>query len=185
MWEFLPVAMSVISSVIGAQGASDAGAAAALAGQRKRAADEFAAQQADINAVQAVAASQRSALEVERQGKLLQSRALALAAASGGGTGGSVVDVIARLSGETALRKATALYDGEEKARVMRMQAQAQRFEGAAAEETGQAQQGAYQTAAIGSLFKGGASLFTNYANGGFKGSTSPIGTGGINWDLV
>jgi len=195
MWEFLPVAMSVIGSVMGATGNMQSGDAAQLIGRRQRQADEFQAAQLTQQAGQVFASAQRQDLEQVRLGKLVESKALANAAASGAGTGGNAMDIIANLHSEAAYRGSIALYNGEEQRRQLMMAAEAKRYEGALAEEAGNAKKTAYYTAGVGSLFKGAASLYTNYGGGGAKNNapienrtfdnTSSIGEGGINWDYT
>lgn len=195
MWEMLPVAMSVIGSVMGAAGSFASGDASQLIGQRQRQADEFQAAQLTQQGGQVFAAAQRQDLEQVRLGKLVESKALANAAASGAGTGGNAMDIIANLHSEAAYRGSIALYNGEEQRRQLLMAADAKRYEGYLAEESGNAKKAAAYTAGVGSLFKGAATLFSNYGGGGVKNdapvesrtfdNTSSIGEGGINWDYV
>jgi hypothetical protein len=186
MWEILPVAMAVIGSVM-------QGNAAATQGTRQRAAENFEAAQMEQQAGQSIAASQRAALEQERQGRFAGSRLQALAAASGGGTGGNVMDIMANLHAEASYRASIALYQGEERARQLRLAAAGKQYEGYLAEESGFARQKASTISAIGAIGKGGASLYSRYGMGGprapvedrqFDG-TSSFGAGGINWDAV
>lgn len=165
---WIPVAMSVGSMIFGSKGASNTGAAARLNAQRQQQADEFEAQQLEIQAGQVVAAGQRGALEEERQARLVQSRAIAVAAASGGSVADpTVINILARSAGEGTYRAGVALYQGEERAREMRMQAVGKRFEGQIAIEGGQARAQAARTQGITSLLSTGASLFTKYGGGG------------------
>lgn len=189
MWATLiPVGMQVIGNLM-------QGNASATAGRRQRAAAEFEAAQLEQASGQYVATSQRARLDEKRKGDLVASRILALAAAGGGGTGDGVMDLIANVHAEAAYRGGIALYQGEEKRRQLLMAADARRYEGALAEESGNARKDAASISALGALFKGGASLYNNYGAGGPKspvesrsfdtGSTSSIGTGGIDWDIV
>jgi hypothetical protein len=151
---------AVVSSVFGTaleyEGNKQSAQASRLAGQRRNVAAQFEAEQLEQNAGQVIAASQRDAMEERRRADLVSSRALALAAASGGGVSDStVVNIIAKLKGEGSYRSAVALYRGETEARRMRMGATAKRYEGAVAEEGGEFQASAYETMATASLFKG------------------------------
>lgn len=75
----------------------------------------------DEEAGQTEAAAQRTALAQTRTASLIESRAKAVAAASGGGaTDPTVINLISRISAEGALRSLTATYEGEEKARKLR-----------------------------------------------------------------
>ncbi len=143
------------------------------AGVNASKAAEFEAQQALINAGQAKAASQRTGADVERRAKLLESRALAVAAASGGGASDpSVVDIISGIAGEGSYRSALARYEGDDKARTLETQADAARFRGRAAKKAGIV--GAFGTI-LGS--PSAMSMYKKYGQGGAD-------VGDINWDL-
>lgn len=89
-------------------------------GKAARQAAEFEAEQLRQNAGQAQAAGQYAAEDAAMRTKLLASRALAVAAAGGGGASDpGVVSQIAGIAGEGAYRQALALYGGEERAREM------------------------------------------------------------------
>jgi len=183
---FIPAALTVAGSLIGksgtdtsAAGAKLAAGGARVAAERTAVAKQFEAQQLRINAGTEVAAAQRAGMEEQRQARLVASRQLALAAASGAGASDStVVQMISRTAKEGSYRAAVALYGGEEKARQMRMAAAGKDYEGAVALETGDRQAQAYElqakgykTAGLGELLKGGSSLFAKYGFGGPKGS--------------
>ncbi|WP_016745739.1 hypothetical protein [Rhizorhabdus wittichii] len=103
------------------------------------------------------ATSQREAMEERRQARLLNSRALAVAAASGGGADDpSVVNLMADIDGEGAYRALTALYEGETEARGLEAQAKARRKEGKNAKIAGFINAGA-------SLLGAGSSLKERY----------------------
>lgn len=88
------------------------------------------AAQLEVNAGQERAASQRSAMEERRQGRLASSRALALAAASGAGADDpTVVNAIADIEGEGEYRALTALYEGNTAGDDLERQAAARRRE--------------------------------------------------------
>lgn len=88
------------------------------------------AQQLEIQAGTERAISQRSAMEERRQARLVASRGLAVAAASGGGADDpTVVNMLANIEGEGEYRALTALYNGEEEARGLEGQAKARRKE--------------------------------------------------------
>lgn len=101
------------------------------AGAARKAAAEFEANTLEVQAGQQIAAAQRDMLDVQRVGRLAQSRALALSAASGGGASAPTVSrLIGNLAKETSYNAARSLYAGEEKARLMRLQAEEKRKEG-------------------------------------------------------
>ena len=102
--------------------------------QAGRAADrlaQFKAQQLEQKAGQERAVSQRKAESVRRSAKYAESRALALAAASGGGASDpTVVNIMAGIVSEGEIAAQSALYEGEEQARGSEMSASASRYEG-------------------------------------------------------
>lgn len=88
------------------------------------------ADQLDIKAGQERASAQRLAIEQRRQAELLSSRALAVAAASGAGVDDpTVLNIMANIAGEGEYRALTALYEGEEEARGLELNADARRRE--------------------------------------------------------
>lgn len=88
------------------------------------------ARQLDAQAGDARAVSQRDAIEQRRQARLVESRGLAVAAASGGGADDpTVVNLLANVAGEGEYRALTALYNGESDARGLESEADARRKE--------------------------------------------------------
>lgn len=131
------------------------------AGISARRAGDFQGAQADIAAGQTEAASQRTAADVDRKSKLLQSRALAVAAAGGGGASDpTVMDVISKIAGEGAYRSQLALYEGKDAARTLRMRGDIARFEGKQAQRAGLLK-------GFGTVLKGGKTLLDKYGGGG------------------
>jgi hypothetical protein len=140
---------------------------ARLQAQRQAAALQFQQRQLTVNAGQAIAAGQYGAAEQQRQGALIQSRAQALAAASGAGAvDPTVVNIIGHNAGEIALRANMALYQGEEQARQLRMAAAAKGYDAQLAMDAGDAKAEAYGMAAKTALFKGAGSMFAKYGFG-------------------
>jgi len=118
----------------------------------------FQAEQMRINAGQAQAGAQREASMVEREAEYTASRALAVAAASGGGASDpTVVNLMARNADQMAYRRQLALYEGDEAARGMRMGAAAKEYSGASARR-------ASNEAAVSSVYGAGSSLLKGYA---------------------
>lgn len=100
-------------------------------GRQAQEANQFQADQLRQNAGQAQASAQRVAEDEDRKTALVNSAALASAAASGGGASDpTVVNIMARTAGEGAYRRAAALYQGDERARTMNLQATAKEYEG-------------------------------------------------------
>lgn len=148
-----------------ARGQLQQGKAAEVAGAARQQAANYEAAQLRVQSGQVIAASQRQAQEERRKSTLLQSRALALAAASGAGASDhTVVDIISDIAAEGAYRASVALYEGKETARGLRMQADATQYSGEVSRAEGKAGQDAYQLAALGSLLSGGASLYEKYS---------------------
>jgi hypothetical protein len=122
------------------------------AGRAARQAAEFEAEQLRQNAGQAQAAGQYAAEDVAMRTKLLTSRALAVAAAGGGGASDpGVVSAIAGIAGEGAYRQALALYGGDERARDLRSAADSAEYRGRLTESN-------ERRAAIGRTVSAGAS---------------------------
>lgn len=180
--DFLPVAADLFGSLTAAGGSLMAGSAAAKSGARIKSADDFEAAQLDQNAGQSIAAGQRAAIEARRQAALVQSRILAVAAASGGGAlDPTVVRLIGQQAGEGEFRARTALYQGEERARAQRMAATTKRYEGDLAEESGALKKTAYDIGAASALFKGSSTLYSRYGMSPHK-SESKDWQGGDDW---
>jgi hypothetical protein len=139
-------------------------------GDQSKAAAEFEAAQLRDRAGSAAATGQRDAAEEMRRTRYAQSRALALAAASGGGASDpTVINIIAGIAKEGAYRKEVDLYQGEDRARLLRMQAQAREIEGASR-----------QKSAYGDAFGSDMGVATSLLNGFSKDSMlSRFGAGG------
>jgi hypothetical protein len=129
-----------------------------IAGANERAGSLRAeAAQLDAQAMTDRASSQRKAIEERRQARLASSRALALAAASGGGASDpTVTKLIAGLEGEGEYRALSALYEGEESARGKEAQAAANRKGAKSAKTAGTLN-------AVGTILSAGASLYDRY----------------------
>lgn len=159
-------------------------------GTKQKEKAEFEADQLEQQAGQAVAVGQRENMEIQRYARLTQSRALALAAASGGGASSpTVVNLIGNIAKRGAYEGAKALYSGEERSRQLTLAAAAKRYEGDVALESGQrgdrerVDTGAYNLAAAGTLLQGSAnaaSMYYKYGGGGplSQSSSSAAGDG-------
>jgi len=164
------------STLLSMKGYSDAARASKISGQQARVAKQFEAEQLREQAGQVIAVSQRAAMEERRKGRLMASRALAVAAASGAGASDpTVVNLIAGAESEAALRAAYALYEGEDRARQLRIGAAAKNYEGLAAEEAGNQQASAYKSMRTATLIKGGIGLYGKYGGGGPSGDSKLI----------
>jgi hypothetical protein len=146
-------------------------------GLDEKKAAEFQAAQLRQNAGQAMASAQRDLYSVQEQTALVASRALAVAAASGGGASDpTVVKIMAGIAGEGSYRAAVALYQGEEKARAMLNQARAVEYQGELSKQS--AIRGAFGkflgagSAAIKGVARG-QSLYERYGGDGGPGSAT------------
>jgi hypothetical protein len=138
-------------------GSMKAAQAAKEEGRRKRAAANFEADQLDQQAGQQQAASQRVAADQNRLATYAESRAQAVAAASGAG-GKTVSDVVSHIAQEGAYRSSLALYEGNAEARQMHLRAAANRFSGETVYKAGNA-------AATAHILNGASSLYAKYGN--------------------
>lgn len=146
--------LSIIGTLLSAYGQGQTGASRYASAQSQAA-------QLSQNAGQTLAGAQHDAQDIQRKTDYLTSRALAIAASSGGGASDpTVLNLIAQVSGEGAYRKALALYQGDESARRMNMQAGL--TERVAGEESR-----ANNIAVTSTILKGGASLYDKYGGGG------------------
>lgn len=136
----------------------------------KEAAD-YRADQLRVNAGQAMAASQREAISTQQQAERVASRALAVAAASGGGASDpTVVKIMAGIASEGAYRTALDLYQGQEKARALNTQADAAEYEGRLARHTAIRNSFGKMIGAGSAAIKGaarGQSMYEKYGGGG------------------
>lgn len=118
----IPIALTAAAGV--AQVAGGISSANAQAGSLREEATQL-----DAMAVSERASAQREGVEQRRQARLLQSRALAVAAAQGGASDPTVVNILANLAGEGEFRALSAMFEGEERARSKEMQARVRRKE--------------------------------------------------------
>ena len=126
-------------------------------GRSAKKAAKFEAEQYERKAARTQAVAQRRAQEIGRQGQLAQSRALAVAAASGGGASdANVMDVISNLSADTNYQQMVSLYEGDVLADELRLQGEVRRTEGESAWQAG-------RMGALGTALSGGSSLYANY----------------------
>jgi hypothetical protein len=140
--------LTTAGTVLGTGGQIYAG----LAGQDAKASE---ASQLRYAAGAARASSQRAAAEERRQARLVQSRGLAVAAASGGGASDpTVVNTLADVAAEGEYRALTALYEGSEKSIGLRKAAKNASAEGS--------------NLALAGFMGGASSLLAGAADGGW-----------------
>jgi hypothetical protein len=122
-----------VGSTLGAIGSVISGVGSIAAGAAEKNAADFEAAQMDQKAKEEVAASQRDAIAKRREGAIINSRAQALAAASGGGAGTdapTIVKLMGQTAGEAEYNAQTAMYGGYSRAAGLRDSAKARRASG-------------------------------------------------------
>lgn len=120
--------LELIGTLIGAVGTVASGVA-----ENRNA--QFEAQQLDMKAKEETAAAQRDAEGKRREGVLINSRAQALAAASGAGAGDdapTIVKLMSQTSGEAEYNAGASLYGGYSRASGLRDSAKGRRASGRA-----------------------------------------------------
>ena len=131
------------------------------------------AAQLEVNAGQERASSQRQAMDERRQGRLASSRALAIAAASGGGADDpTIVNAMADLEGESEHRALTALYEGNVAGDDLERQAKVRRREAKSVKTQSYFKAGA-------TILGAGASLADRYGGGSSPATATPAPSGG------
>jgi hypothetical protein len=180
-----PLNLNAVGGAVDAFGQEMGGVSHVMFGIQARQAANFQAAQLRQNANAAEAASQRTAFDIDRQTQFITSRALAVAAGSGGGASDpTVVNLIARDAGEGAYQKQLALYGGRDRARLDQEQADAKVYEGkntfANSLEVGAAGYAGAATNLLKSQARG-ASLFQRFGGGGpqlggFGNGSDPTG---------
>jgi len=158
---------NVFAQIFQAWGNIEAGRTARIIAERRRVRAEFEAAEAEKAGILAFAIAQREAAEQKRQSRLVASRALAVAAASGGGVSDpTIVNILAGIEGEGAYRAQVALYEGQATARRYRIQAAVGRGDALDIAAEGKSREFAYRTRAAGNLLRG-ASLYEKYGLNG------------------
>lgn len=139
--------MAGLETILALAGTATSAIGTIAAGSAAQADAEFQAKQLEAKGQEEFAASQREAAEKRKDARLLLSRSQALAAASGAGTGGSVLENEQDIAGEGELQALSSLYAGESRKRGLYDQAAASRRSGKAAK--------------MGSYFKAGGTLLS------------------------
>ena len=118
--------LAVIGSIVQAAGSIASGIAANNAAQEE-------ARQLEARGKEEFAASQREALERRREGEVVNSRAQAIAAASGAGADApTIVRLMSDTAGQAEFNAQTDLYGGRQRRAGLRDSARARRAEGQA-----------------------------------------------------
>jgi hypothetical protein len=160
--QYLPAIVTAFSGGLKAAGIFGQGKAGVQAAERRQQAATFEADQLRINAGQAKAASQRDAYFKGLEGQRLMSAIQARAGA--GGSDPTVLNIMASAMAQRSYNMQSALYGGDEKARLMRMQASGKEYDAALGLADAKKAKGAYTLAAVGALAESsGKSLFDKY----------------------
>jgi hypothetical protein len=155
---------TVAGGALQAAGTIMGGNAAAAAGKSQRDAAYFKAAQEEQAAQESRAAAQRTALEKDRQARLLQSTLQANAAASGGGAADPTVIGLAQdIAGRGEYQSLMDMYTGENRARGLEDQAMGSRMTGDAAQAEGEAKRTASYFSAAGTLIGSAGSAYKTY----------------------
>lgn len=107
--------MSGFETIAAIAGTALSAAGTIAAGQAEKRNADYIAKQEEMRGQEEFAASQREAQQYKREASLAQSRAQALAAASGGGAGTdapTIVKIMSDTAGQGQLNASTALYGG-------------------------------------------------------------------------
>jgi hypothetical protein len=158
-------AVTVIGTAVSASSQKKAAKAEKAAAAKRQDAANVEAAHMDQQAGLSIASAQRTMLEERKNARLLESRAQAVAAASGAGASDTtVVNVISRIAAEGAYRSSVALYDGVERARQLNIGADIRRAGGDLQAEYGRSAAKAMEIAAVGTIFQGASSIAARYA---------------------
>lgn len=165
--DFLAPALQIGSTILSAGGQLAKGYGYQAIGARKKMASEFEAQQLEQQGSIARNVGQQNAYDQQLKTSIVNSLALARAAASGAGASDpTVLHIMAQTAGEGAYRQAQALYEGEAQSRVATMRAAAARYEGNMAESDAASAQSGANFSALATVLDGGmktASMFQKY----------------------
>lgn len=153
---FVMLAMSAVSAVGQMQ-----------QGEAAQESANFQAAQQDQQAGQQRAIAQRQAIEQRRRSDVMQSRALAVAGASGAGVSDpTVINELADIDRVGEFNALTALYQGEESATGLEMAADSARRTGVASQQAGRLQAGS-------TLIGGATSFGERYGGSSFDAGSS------------
>jgi len=156
--------MGMVGGIVQSVGTNVGSTGTYLEGRSAQASAEAQAGQLDRNAAQLRAQGQFMGEEELRKARLIQSRIIAVAGASGASVvDPTVLNIIGRNAAEGSLAAATRRYDAESKAQDMNYQAEIRRYEGRAHAQ-------AARWSAIGSSVSGIGSMLGSMG-GGMGGS--------------
>lgn len=156
----IATAVSIVSTVLTVTNTLSAGKAEQQAANSRAAALEHQAKQTEQAAGQERAASQRASSEQRRQARLVESQAIARAAASGAGVADPTVEnILGEIGQEGEFRALSELFIGEERARGLETQAAGNVFEAAQQRTAGAVALSSSRTKAFAQGLAGGTNL--------------------------
>ena len=163
--DYVPAAASLIGGVSGMAGDFMNASAARQTGASAIAAGGYNASQARIAAGQAAAAGQVGASEEMRSAMLVNSTALARAAASGAGASDpTIINMMAQTQGRGAYLAGLKLYSGEEQQRQLLDKANADVYQSQLQNQSDQTRATTYDIAAPAALLRGISPIAAKYA---------------------
>lgn len=153
------------STILGTAGQIAKGNAAVQVAKGRQIESQYEAGQLDTEAGMSRGVGMRNAADIARNVELINSAALARAAASGAGASDpTVMNVLAKTAGEGAYRQTLAMYEGEAQARLDTMRASALRYEGDLSMTEAQTAEKATDIGAASTLLTGGANMLSMYS---------------------
>jgi hypothetical protein len=151
-------------TLLSAYGQWAQGRAAKAEGESAEAAARIEANQMRQRAKAAMRAGQQNALDEIEQGELAASRALALAAAGGGGASDpTIVNIISGIADEGARRAGIHMRNAREESSSIRLNALSHEFGGQNAADMGRVQQAGARLGASVTAMKGATTLYERY----------------------
>lgn len=179
----IPYVLSGVGTIMQYSAQKAAGKAAqqqaAMQAEQIRQQSEMEARANEVRAGEERSTAQRLASEARRVARIKQSRALAVAAASGAGTvDPTIINIIGGLGEEGRYNADSELFKGEDSAKYREWLAQAGRVSGRnqanMALYGGAVAKKSYDSAAMSTLVQGGASMYSIY-NKGKVGADTPV----------
>lgn len=175
--QYMPAVATAFSAGLKSFGLRKMGDAAVEAAGRKQQAAQFEAEQMRINAGQAAAAAQRDAYFKNLEGKRMLSAIQARAGA--GATDPTILNIMGQASAQAAYNAQMAVYSGQDKARLLRMQASGKEYDAALSMQDAKSAQRGYRFASIAPLVDAGVkTLYSKYYPKGLFGGADSTYTG-------
>lgn len=170
---------SVAGTAISMYGQYASARAAKAEGELTQRSADLEAGQMRRRAKQAFAAGQRQAQDELRNAKLMQSRALMLAAAGGGGASDpSIVNLIAGIADEGAKRASLHMQAARQESGALRLQAISTQYGGANARDAAGVRAAGYRGKMVETAASGAGGIFSKYSSGDKPNSSTGQASG-------